>query len=53
MGDPINPTQRQIEELRRAAELPPATVQYFHDGKLTLVLPPDGLALVEFRQAPR
>jgi xylan 1,4-beta-xylosidase len=47
MGQPAYPTQRQIEELRQAAELPPPDVQYFRDGKLTLMLPPDGLALIE------
>ena len=53
MGQPADPTQMQIEELRRAAELPPADVQYFRNGKLTLVLPPDGLALIEFRESRR
>jgi xylan 1,4-beta-xylosidase len=53
MGKPIDPTQKQIEELRRAAALPPATVEYFRNGRLTLVLPPDGLALVEFRPQTR
>ena len=53
IGDPVNPTQRQIEELRHAAELAPPDVQYFRNRKLTLMLPPDDLALIEFRQAPR
>jgi xylan 1,4-beta-xylosidase len=49
MGRPADPTRKQIEELRRAAELPPAEVEYFQNGRLTLVLPPQGLALIEFR----
>jgi xylan 1,4-beta-xylosidase len=48
MGKPVDPTQKQIEQLRSAAMLPPPQVEYFRDGKLTLVLPPDGLALIEF-----
>jgi xylan 1,4-beta-xylosidase len=47
MGKPINPSRKQIEELRRAAKLPPPEVAYFQNGKLTLVLPPQGLALIE------
>lgn len=50
MGSPIDPTQKQIEALRRAAQLPSPQVRQFQNGKLTLVLPPQGLALVEFRQ---
>jgi len=53
MDKPVDPTPKQIEELRSAAELPAPTVQYFRDGKLTLVLPPDGLALIEFRDSRR
>jgi xylan 1,4-beta-xylosidase len=53
MGQPAYPTQKQIEELRRAAMLPPATVEYFRNGKLTLSLPADGLALVEVRGPKR
>ena len=53
MGQPVDPTQKQIEELRRAAELPPPTTGYFRDGKLRLVLPPDGLALIELRESTR
>jgi len=49
MGKPVDPTPKQIEQLRSAAQLPPPEVEYLRDGKLTLVLPPDGLALIEFR----
>jgi len=53
MGKPVDPTQKQVEELRRAAELPAPAVAYFRDGKLRLVLPADGLALIELRDAGR
>jgi xylan 1,4-beta-xylosidase len=53
MGRPAYPTRKQIEELRRAAVLPPPTAEYFQNGHLTLVLPPDGLALIELRQPGR
>jgi xylan 1,4-beta-xylosidase len=49
MGQPVSPTRKQIEELRHAAELPPPEVQYFQNGKLTVLLPPQGLALIEMR----
>jgi xylan 1,4-beta-xylosidase len=49
MGRPIDPTRDQAEQLRRAAELPPPETKYLQDGKLTLVLPPQGLALIELR----
>jgi xylan 1,4-beta-xylosidase len=49
MGKPVNPTRKQIDELRRAAELPPAEVSYVENGKLKIVLPPQGLALIEIR----
>src|SRR5579863_4759062 len=44
MGQPVSPTRKQIDELRHAAELPPPEVQYFQNGKLTVLLPPQGLA---------
>jgi xylan 1,4-beta-xylosidase len=48
MGKPVTPTQAQIKELRRAANLaPPETLQIRQDG-ITITLPPHGLALVEF-----
>jgi xylan 1,4-beta-xylosidase len=48
MGKPVTPTQAQIKELRRAANLgPPETLQ-IRQGQITLTLPPHGLALVEF-----
>jgi xylan 1,4-beta-xylosidase len=49
MGRPIYPTQVQIEKLRRAAELPAAENKSFENGELKLMLPPQGLALIEIR----
>ena len=48
MGKPANPTQAQIQSLRNAANLsPPENVTIQH-GQLTIVLPSQGLALVEY-----
>jgi xylan 1,4-beta-xylosidase len=49
MGMPIYPTALQIAALRRAAEIPFPERMALSKGKLTLVLPPQGLALIEFR----
>ncbi|HEV2133418.1 MAG TPA: glycosyl hydrolase family 39 [Terracidiphilus sp.] len=47
MGSPSFPTREQIAALRHASEIgPPEDVQ-LKDGKLTLVLPPMGLAVIE------
>ncbi len=48
MGRPINPTRAQIQELRRAAILPQPETLDVHQGQVTVVLPPQGLALIEF-----
>jgi xylan 1,4-beta-xylosidase len=49
MGSPAFPTQAQIEELRKASETGPAEEMPIRDHKLTLVLPPMGLAVAEIR----
>jgi xylan 1,4-beta-xylosidase len=49
MGRPIYPSRKQVEELRRAAELPAPEVRPLKDGKVTVELPPQGLALIEIR----
>lgn len=49
MGSPEYPTQQQIRELQRAAELPPPQVAHFTNGKLNLEIPPQGLVLLEFK----
>lgn len=49
MGNPIYPTQKQIAELRRAAEIPPPESQALNHGEIKLTLPPKGLALIELK----
>lgn len=49
MGRPRYPTQKQIEQLRRAAALPKPEIRAIFDGALTVTLPPQCLALVEVR----
>ena len=47
MGRPAYPTSKQIDELKRAAELPAAETVVLDHGQLTIELPPQGLALIE------
>ncbi len=49
MGSPDYPTRKQIAELQHAAELPPPEKTAFTDGKLDLVIPRQGLVLLEFK----
>jgi xylan 1,4-beta-xylosidase len=49
MGAPRYPTQAQIQELRKAAELPAPEALPIQNGELTLTLPGQGLALVELQ----
>ena len=49
MGSPRYPTQAQIRDLRRAAELPPAEIRRLKNDELLLTLPAHGLAVVEVR----
>jgi xylan 1,4-beta-xylosidase len=46
MGAPIYPTQKQIHELRKAAELHAPESRPLTNGELTLTLPSYGLALI-------
>jgi xylan 1,4-beta-xylosidase len=46
MGKPRYPTQAQIKELRRVAELGPPTAEKLDHGSLTISVPQKGLALV-------
>jgi xylan 1,4-beta-xylosidase len=46
MGSPKYPTQRQLEELKHAAALPPAAVRPLLGRDLSLAIPTHGLALV-------
>jgi xylan 1,4-beta-xylosidase len=48
MGKPAYPTQAQIQALRSAAKLPPPEKVSIRHGQLTIDLPPQGLALIEF-----
>jgi xylan 1,4-beta-xylosidase len=50
MGRPAYPTTRQIAQLRDAALLPAPQRQALSRGELTLLLPPQGLALVELKE---
>ena len=49
MGKPRYLTQKQTQELRKAAELPPPESRSLTGGRLTLKLPPHCLALIEIR----
>jgi xylan 1,4-beta-xylosidase len=49
VGSPKYPTQAQIEALRKAAEMGPPEVHPVKNGRLTLTIPPMGLAVVEIR----
>ena len=49
MGKPAYPTQAQVKKLRDSAVLPPPKIMPLHEGKLQLILPPDGLVLIQLR----
>lgn len=49
MGSPRYPTQAQIRELRKAAELAPPEPRALSNGELTLVLPSYALAIVTLK----
>jgi hypothetical protein len=49
MGRPVYPTQKQIKELRDAAELPRPETKTLQNGELKLNLPAQALAVIEFR----
>jgi xylan 1,4-beta-xylosidase len=49
MGSPSYPTQTQIQELRRAAELPDPETRDLRNDELTLTIPAHGLALIELK----
>jgi xylan 1,4-beta-xylosidase len=49
MGKPVNPTQKQIAQLRVASEIPPPENKTLDHGKMVLTLPPKGLALIELQ----
>jgi len=47
MGSPAYPTEDQVEELRKASELGPPEEMPIKGHRLTLTLPPMGLAVIE------
>jgi xylan 1,4-beta-xylosidase len=49
LGKPQYPTQAQIAQLRRASEIPPPESLLLKNGKITVSLPSQGLALLEIR----
>jgi xylan 1,4-beta-xylosidase len=49
MGSPRYPTQKQIQELRRATDLPAPEARQLKNGKLNLTLPAHGLAIIELK----
>ena len=48
IGSPEYPTREQIEGLKHRAALPDSEPLRIHNGKLTLEVPPNGIALLEF-----
>jgi xylan 1,4-beta-xylosidase len=48
MGKPADPTRKELDQLRRAAELPPAETKSISRGEIRITLPPQGLAVIEF-----
>ena len=49
MGSPRYPMQKQIVELRRAAELPAPEVDRIENGEFKIALPGHGLAVIELK----
>ncbi len=49
MGKPRYPSTKQIEELRRAADLPSPETRRIKNGELNITLPSHGLALIELK----
>jgi xylan 1,4-beta-xylosidase len=49
MGSPRYPTKAQLQELRRATELPAPETRVIENGELTFTLPGQGLALIELK----
>jgi xylan 1,4-beta-xylosidase len=49
LGRPQYPTEAQIAQLRRAAEIPEPESKSLQNGEISILLPPQGLALIEIR----
>ncbi len=50
LGSPPYPTPAQVRELREAAALPEPTAQLLDQNRITVTLPPWGLAIVEIER---
>ncbi len=50
MGKPTDPAPKELDELRRSAELPPAETKSLSHGEIRITLPPQGLAIIEFER---
>ena len=49
MGSPQYPTQAQIQQLRRATDLPPPEDEPIENAQLTITIPAHGLAVIELK----
>ena len=49
MGSPAYPSEDQIDDLRKASDLGPPEELPIHGHRLTLTLPPMGLAVIEIK----
>jgi xylan 1,4-beta-xylosidase len=49
MGRPRYPTQKQIQDLRQAADLPKPDAIHLEHGEFTIALPSHGLAVIEIK----
>ena len=49
MGSPQYPTQQQVAALRKAAETGPPQIERMHGNRITITVPPMGLAVIEIR----
>ena len=49
MGSPQYPTLAQIQDLRKAGQLPKPEIQNVRNGELTVTLPAHGLATIELK----
>jgi xylan 1,4-beta-xylosidase len=48
MGRPVYPTSKELDELRRSAGLSPPEIKSFTQGEIGIMIPPQGLVVVEF-----
>lgn len=49
MGEPLDPTQAQVDQLNRESALPPPEQTRLHDGHLKLSLTPNALVLIRIQ----